>query len=179
MVGESEPVGVGPGVAGLSEALAQAGCITCMGAYHHYWPDNAEMRASQLERTARVYWCRAISRMCLLFPSSIPETENFAPSASVPNASFGFRAFTTDTVRRGVARHRVIVDRGLLFSHDFPRNDWLTVLREGLLSPLEEISKAVLLSHIPYYTYGVAAETGSHGPAWFRMALLMIALVLL
>ncbi|KAI0271945.1 hypothetical protein BGY98DRAFT_1100117 [Russula aff. rugulosa BPL654] len=26
---------------------------------------------------------------------------------------------------------------------------WLTVLREGLLSPLEEIPKAVRLSHIP------------------------------
>ena len=55
---------------------------------------------------------------------------------------------------------------------------WLTVLREGLLSPLKEIPRAVRLSHIPY-TYGMAAETGSYGPAWFRMALLMIALVLL
>jgi hypothetical protein len=44
---------------------------------------------------------------------------------------------TTDTVRRDVARRR------RLWFASFPpfsRNGWLTVLREGLLAPLEMIS---------------------------------------
>jgi hypothetical protein len=73
-------------------------------------------------------------------PSMRSVLENFAPR--LPNASFGFCALTTDTVRvvrRDVARRRL---SRFAFPPSFSRNEWLTVLREGLLVPF--------VSHIAY-----------------------------
>ena len=52
-------------------------------------------------------------------------------------------------------------------------SDWLTVLREGVSVPLEEIP-LLLVSHTSHGHTGVAAETVSHGLAWPRLALLMM-----
>lgn len=51
-----------------------------------------------------------------------------------PSASFGRLSFTTDTVRRGVARRRTSLFPSL------PSEDRLTAHREGLLAPLEKLT---------------------------------------
>jgi hypothetical protein len=50
--------------------------------------------------------------------------------------TLGFRAAMTDTARRGISHRR----RSRFASFPpFSRNGWFTVLREGLLVPLEKI----------------------------------------
>lgn len=94
--------------------------------------------------------------------------EHFAPW--LPDALFGFRAFTTRH-RFGVTQC-VVVNRGSLLSHFFPTNDWLTGRAlQGTIGPARD-SIPVCLSHITY-TYSVA-ETGSHGHIWPCLAPLMI-----
>ena len=62
------------------------------------------------------------------WPSIRPVLENLFPHL-LPNALLGYRAFTTDTVRRCVMCHRVIVDRG------FPPRCIVTVCIYSIVLP--------------------------------------------